>query len=247
MNELWIFGSVLLVSAISLVGAITFFVREDLLKKVLIYFVSFSAGALMGDAFIHLLPEAIEQNNTGPMLGIAILSGIVLFFILERIIHWRHCHDVECEQHPKVLGYMNLSGDAVHNFLDGVLIAGSYIASVPLGITTTLAVVFHEIPQELGDFGVLLHSGFSKQKALALNLLSALVAVLGAAATIIAGSAVQGISAFIVPMAAGSFIYIAGSDLIPEMHKETKTSTTIIQLITFVFGILVMLALLALE
>jgi len=246
MQEItYIIGSVLLVSVVSLIGIFGFALKEKLLKKILIYLVSFSAGALMGDAFIHLLPEAFE-SSPGLSLGIGVLSGIVLFFVVEKIIHWRHCHDFECEQHPKHLGYMNLVGDAVHNFLDGVLIAGSYLASIPLGITTTIAVLFHEIPQEIGDFGVLLHSGFSKKKALALNLISALFAVVGAIATVLAGSALQGVSAFIVPLAAGGFIYIAGSDLIPEMHKETKTAVSIMQLVAFVSGILVMYALLAL-
>lgn len=247
LNELLALGSVLLVSLVSLIGILTFFVHERLLKKILIYFVSFSAGALMGDAFIHLLPEAVNENGAGPFLGISILAGIVLFFILEKIVHWRHCHDIECETHPKRLGYMNLFGDALHNFLDGVLIAGSYLASVPLGITTTIAVLFHEIPQEIGDFGVLLHSGFSKKNALFFNLLSALVAVAGAATIIVAGKAFENVSIFIVPIALGGFVYIAGSDLIPELHKETRTSSSILQLAAFIFGIVVMIALLALE
>ncbi len=242
---LYIIGSVLLVSLVSLIGIFSFLVKENFLKKSLIYLVSFSAGALMGDAFIHLLPEAIKKTST-IVFSIGILSGIVLFFVVEKIIHWRHCHDFKCEQHPQRLGYMNLIGDAVHNFLDGVLIAGSYLAGIPLGITTTIAVLFHEIPQEIGDFGVLLHSGFSKKKALALNLLSAFFAVIGAIATVLAGKMLESVSTFIVPLAAGGFIYIAGSDLIPEMHKETKTSASIMQLIAFVLGILVMFALLAL-
>jgi len=243
---IFIFASVVIVSLISLVGILGFLLKESFLKKILIYLVSFSAGALMGDAFIHLLPEAIEKNGAGLQFSIGILGGIILFFVLEKIIHWRHCHDIECEQHPKHVGYMNLVGDVVHNFLDGVLIAGSYLSSVPLGIATTIAVLFHEIPQEIGDFGVLLHSGFSKQKALLFNLLSALFAVLGAAATIAAGTMMLNLSSFVVPLAAGGFIYIAGSDLIPELHKETKTSSSILQLAAFIFGVVVMLALLAL-
>lgn len=242
----YIIVSVLVVSAVSLIGIFSFLLRESFLKKSILYLVSFSAGALMGDAFIHLLPEAI-QKSPGITLSAGILSGIILFFIVEKIVQWRHCHDLECEQHPKTLGYMNLIGDAVHNFLDGVLIAGSYLASTPLGLTTTMAVLFHEIPQEIGDFGVLLHSGFSKKRALILNLLSALFALIGAIATILLGGIIQGLSNFTIPLAAGGFIYIAGSDLIPEMHKETKTSSSILQLIAFIAGIIVMYALLALE
>ena len=151
------------------------------------------------------------------------------------------------EDHPHPLALMNIVGDATHNFIDGLIIAGSYLVSIPVGIATTLAVIFHEIPQEIGDFGVLLHGGFSKQKALMFNFLSALTAILGAVVALLISSFVENITIFLAPFAAGIFIYIAGTDLIPELHKEVEVKKSFIQLLWFVLGIGVMLALLLLE
>ncbi|MDP3989121.1 MAG: ZIP family metal transporter [bacterium] len=246
--------SVLIVSIVSLIGVITLSANTDRLRSILLYLVSFSAGALLGDVFIHLLPEYIEEHAFGISAGIAVLSGIVAFFILEQIIHWHHHHSVDCGEEaacpPRVHAFAvtNLVGDAFHNFLDGIVIAAAYLLSIPVGISTTIAVILHEIPQEIGDFGVLVHGGFSRTKAILFNLLTALTAVLGALLALYIGTRIEGISLFLAPFAAGSFIYIAGADLIPEVHRDKKnTAQTILKLLSFLAGIAVMLLLLLVE
>src|SRR3989344_1270030 len=172
--------SVFIVSAVSLIGVITLSLNIEILKKVILYFVSFSVGALLGDVFIHLLPEIVEENGFGLNISMYILLGILVSFVMEKIIHWRHCHHPTAKKHPHPFAVMNLIGDFVHNFIDGLIIGASYIISIPVGIATTIAVVLHEIPQEIGDFGILIHGGFSKGKALFLNFVTALSSVLGA-------------------------------------------------------------------
>ena len=249
MDDAWIFtlASVFFVSLLSLVGVLFFFLGEKTVRKGLLFLVSFSAGALLGDAFIHLLPEAVEDGGFTLYVSLSLMSGILAFFVMEKFIHWHHCHDGRCEKHPHSLAFMNLIGDGVHNFIDGLVIAGSYLVSVPLGIATTIAVVFHEIPQEIGDFGVLIHSGFKKGKALFFNFVSALMAVVGALLALVLGSAGGGFLAFIVPFTAGGFIYIGAADLIPELHKENSTWRSLGLLMVFVLGIAVMVALTFLE
>ncbi|MDP6642187.1 MAG: ZIP family metal transporter [Candidatus Nanoarchaeia archaeon] len=248
MLDVWLYSiiSVVLVSLLSLVGVFTLSLKDKHLKNSLLFLVSFSAGALFGDAFIHLIPEAFEFN-LGVKLPIYILSGILIFFVLEKFIHWRHCHVVTSHDHPHPFAIMNLVGDGLHNFMDGLIIGGSYLINIPLGITTTIAVILHEIPQEIGDFGVLLHSGLSKSKALFYNFLSGFVAVFGAVLAITIGSRLGEFSSFLIPFTAGGFIYIAGSDLIPELHKEVKASRSFFQFVAFILGILIMLALILLE
>ena len=239
-------ASVLAVSCASLVGIITLLLRKDWLAKALLVLVSFSAGTLLGDAFIHLLPEATEQGFT-LAVSLSFIAGIAVFFSLEKFVHWRHCHTPTSKQHPHPVAFMNLVGDGLHNFIDGLVIGASYLASIPLGITTTLAVVFHEIPQEMGDFGVLLNAGLSKRKAVLFNFISALTAVAGGAVAFAVGSSVEGFSAALVPFTAGGFVYIAVADLIPEMHKETRPVKSALQLLGLAAGVAVMLALLSLE
>ncbi|MBU3913595.1 MAG: ZIP family metal transporter [Nanoarchaeota archaeon] len=248
MIEVWFYSlvSVFIVSLISLVGIFTLSIKSDKLNKILIYFVSFSAGALLADAFIHLLPEIVRESGFSLTVSLSLIAGILLFFVLEKFIKWRHCHDPECEDHIHSFAYMNIFGDVVHNFIDGLIIAASYLVSIPVGIATTLAVIFHEIPQEIGEFGLLLYGGFSKAKALLVNFLSALTAVLGAVVGLWLAGMIPNVQEIIVPIAAGGFIYIAGSDLIPEMHKETKISKSLIQILALLLGIMVMIALLAL-
>jgi len=249
MNQVWLysFASVLLVSLISLIGVFTLGIAVDKLRKILIYLISFSAGALFGDAFIHLLPEIIENGGFGFLSAIYILVGILIFFVLEKVIHWQHCHMPITKTHVHPFAYMNLVGDSLHNFIDGLIIAGSYLASIPVGIATTFAVLLHEIPQEIGDFGVLIHGGFKRGKAIMLNFLTALVAVIGTIVALVLANYVSNIQQIIVPLAIGGFLYIAGSDLIPELHKETKVWISIGQIISFIFGILIMMSLLLLE
>jgi len=249
MMDIWLYSlaSVVIVSLISLIGVFTFGIKTENLKRTLLYLVSFSAGALFGDAFIHLIPEAVEETGFGLNVSLYVLFGIVSFFITEKFLYWRHCHIPTSEEHPHTFAYMNLFGDAIHNFIDGLIIGGSYIVSLPLGIATTLTVVFHEIPQEIGDFGVLIYGGFKKSKALIFNFLSAVTAILGALVSLGLGFYIEGFTVFLIPFAAGGFIYIAGSDLIPELQKEEKTSKSALQLTAFILGILCLLSLIFLE
>ncbi len=240
--SIYIFLSVLLVSAISLIGVITLPMKQAALKKILIYLVSFSAGAMLGDAFIHLIPEAATEGFS-VYISLYIISGILFTFLVEKFVQWRHCHMPTSKDHPHPFAYMNLVGDGVHNFIDGLIIGASYLASIPVGIATTLAVMFHEIPQEIGDFGVLLHGGFNRNKALLMNFLTALTAVIGAALAIIASGYVDNINLFLIPFAAGNFIYIACSDLIPELHKFGKFQESVTEFVFFLLGILLMLSL----
>lgn len=232
--------SVLVISLISLVGLVTLSIRIEQLKKVLLFLVSFSAGALFGGAFIHLLPEAVEEYGFTISVSLYLIAGLLVFFVMEKFIHWRHCHIPTSKEHPHPFVFMNLIGDGLHNLIDGLVIGGSYLVSIPVGIATTTAVILHEIPQEIGDFGVLIHGGFSRSKALFFNFLSALTAVLGAVISLAVGTAVKDYSMFLLPFTAGGFIYIAGSDLIPELHKECKASKSLIQLLSIVLGIGIM-------
>jgi len=200
--------------------------------------VGFASGSLIGGAFIHLLPESLEE--TGQTMFYYVIVGIVFFFIMEKFLYWRHCHEEKCPVHT--FAYLNLIGDGIHNFIDGTLIAASFILSYDLGVATTLAVIFHEIPQEIGDFGVLIYGGFTKRKALVYNFVSALTAIAGALITYYLAY-VQGIEQFLVPFAAGGFIYIATTDLMPELHKKSHAIESIIQLLAILAGIGLMSAL----
>jgi zinc and cadmium transporter len=238
--------SVLVVSLISLVGVFTFALNDKKLKNILLFLVSLSAGSLFGGAFVHLIPEASGELGFR-LMSLYVLAGLLLFFVLEKFMHWRHCHIPTSKSHPHPLGTMNLIGDGLHNFIDGMLIAASYMIGFPVGFATTLAVIFHEIPQEIGDFGVLIHAGFSKAKALFFNFLSALTAVLGAVVTLLIGAALDQFTVAVVAVTAGGFIYIAGSDLIPELKKEVELSRTLGQFCFLVLGIAIMFALTFLE
>lgn len=247
MSTVWLYSllSVLAVSTIALIGIFTVSLRKETLKRALIHMVSFAAGALFGDAFLHLLPEAVEESGGfTAQISAAVLGGIIIFLIVEKIIHWHHCHLPAADDHVHPFVIMNLVGDGVHNLIDGLIIGASYAASVPIGLATTLAVVLHEVPQEIGDFGIMLHGGFSTRKALLLNFLTALTSVIGVVIALTLTSRVEGITLFFLPFAAGGFIYIAGSDLIPELRKECDTWQNIIQLVTFLLGVAVMVSLL---
>ena len=243
MVWLYALGSVILVSLLSFVGAFTLLFKQKSLEKFLLLLVSFSAGALLGGAFIHLLPEAVSEFGFGTEMSFYVLSGILVSFFIEKLIHWRHCHIPTSTTHPHPFAYMNLFGDGVHNFIDGLIIGASYIASIPVGIATTMAVVFHEIPQEIGDMGVLLHGGFKRRKALLTNFATALTAVAGTIIALMVGE-IEGFVQFLLPFAAGGFIYIAAADLIPEIHKECDSKKSISHMLMIVFGILIMYAML---
>jgi len=209
--------------------------------------VSFSVGGLFGDAFIHLIPEAAEEVGFGLSMSSCILFGLTSSFIIEKFLHWRHCHIPTSDEHPHTFAYMNLLGDALHNFIDGLLIAGSYLASLPVGVATTFAVIFHEIPQEIGDFGVLVYGGFSRSRALLFNFLTAITAIVGAFVFLSLSLYIKDYTIYLLPFAAGEFIYIAGSDLVPELHKETNPSKSMLQLIALIFGLAIFFLLIFLK
>ena len=250
MFLVWVYslGSVILVSLISLVGVFTLSLKTEQLKKILLFLVSFAVGGLFGDAFIHLLPESFEKLGINMVTSVCILSGIFLFFILEKFLRWQHCHIPTSHEHTHPVVTLNLIGDAVHNFLDGMIIAASYSVSIPIGIATTLAVILHEIPQEIGDFGILVHGGLTVRKALIFNLLSALTAIAGAILALAIGPMIKGFSLYLLPITAGGFLYIAGSDLIPELHShDVKASHSFGQLACIILGVGLMALLVLLE
>jgi len=226
-----------LISFASLVGVFTLSIKEKILSKFLLFFISLSAGALMGGAFLHLLPEASEKLNNEYMYLIVLFS-FILFFLIEKVLHWRHCHKQNCDVHT--FGYMNLFGDAVHNFIDGLVIAATFLIDIKLGIVTSFAIALHEIPQEIGDFGVLLYSGFSRQKALIANFLVALTAVFGGIFGYFLSFQIENITSYLLPFAAGGFIYIAASDLMPEIRKETSLKKSMLSFSIFLLGIAIM-------
>ncbi len=230
----YILVATFLVSLISFFGIVTFSLKEKILEKILLFLVALSAGSLIGSAFLHLIPESFEKTENVFTL---VLIGFALFYLLEKILHWRHCHKGNCKIHS--FAYMNLVGDFFHNFLDGIIIASSFIINFNLGITTTLAIIIHEIPQEIGDFGVLVYGGFKKSTALYLNFATALTAIFGGLIGYFLFSNLQIIITLIPAIAAGGFIYIAASDLIPELKKD-KTYFSILHFIVFLIGILIM-------
>lgn len=228
-----------LVSLVSFIGLFGLGLKTKVLDRILFLLIGLSAGTLIGDAFIHLIPEAMEDAGSD-LVPIFIILGFSLFFVIERVLFWHHCHEHgECEVHT--FRYMNLIGDGVHNFIDGLIISASFSANAQLGIATTLAVVVHEIPQEIGDFGVLVYGGFSKKKALLMNFLSALVAVAGAVVGSLLISLTGQVTSLLLAFAAGGFVYIGASDLIPELHKELKLRKSMLAFAFFMIGIVIML------
>ncbi len=248
---LWIIGSTFVISLVSFIGILTLFVKDKLLDKILLYLVSFSAGALIGGAFLHLLPEAVaelagaadDMERAIFFIFLFALGGFILFFILEHLIRWHHHHAME-HPHIEPFSYLILVGDGFHNFIDGFVIAGAFSVSIPIGITTSIAVIFHEIPQELGDFGVLVYGGLKKAKALLLNFLSALTAIAGGIIGWVFAEGIGDRIIYLLPLAAGSFIYIAATDLIPEIKcSHDKCHKPLVNFIIFLFGLAMMLAL----
>jgi zinc and cadmium transporter len=238
--------AVLGISAISLIGAVSLVLSRGWVERILFGIVAFAAGALLGDAFFHLVPEIAESaSGFDTTASVAILAGVLTLFTLEKVLHWHHAHFPSEEVlHP--VAVTNLVGDGLHNFVDGAIVAGSFAVSTELGIATAIAVALHEIPQEFGDFGILLHAGLSPARALALNFASAALAILGAVA-VLALVSVETIERILVPFSAGAFIYIASTDLLPDLHKEPETGKSLAQLVALVGGIAAMAALLLLE
>ena len=218
---------------VALVGAFSLLMKERMLRKIVMVLIAFSAGSLLAGGLFHLLAESLDMMEMNTAF-IILLSGFSLFFIIERFLHWHHCHDGKCDVHA--FTYLILIGDGVHNFIDGMVIAASFLVSVPFGAITTLLIIGHEIPQELGNFGALIYGGFGRRKALLFNLAAQLTCVIGG----IAGFFMAGLSGFtpfLLPFAAGGFFYIAASDLIPELHKENDIRKAMVSFAFFILGI----------
>ena len=230
----WGLLATLVVSLASLSGLPLVYLGIKRISGFTAFLVAFAAGALMGGAFLHLLPKASEKI-TVLTSSWCLLTGVVVFFILERLLRWRHCHEEVCEVHP--VGYLNLIGDALHNFMDGVIIAAAFLHSTHLGSATTLVILAHEVPQEIGDLGVLIHSGLTLPRAVVLNLLVALAAILGTVAGYCALAYVRAIIPYVLAVSAGGFLYISACDLIPELHKEKRQGRAWLALLLFILGI----------
>lgn len=235
MNIVWALVSVTAVSLLSLLGAIFMTLQRKTLQGIITYSLAFSSGVLLGSTFFELLPESLELLPNGAFAWT--LTGFVVFFCLEKILQWHHHVEGRHDHKEKTFAYLTLIGDSIHNFADGAVIAASYLISVPLGITTTLAIVTHEVPHELSDFLILLHGGFSNTRALMFNFLSATTAIAGTVLVLVLGTRFAGLERYLVPLAAGNFLYIAASDLIPELLTRRHGSTSLLQVGMLILGI----------
>jgi zinc and cadmium transporter len=222
------------VSLGSLVGVFSYVVNIEKLDKHLIFPVSLSTGALLGGAFIHLLPEAVHHLNPEITYEIVLLA-IIIFFLIEKLLHWHHCHKDYCKVHT--FAHMSLIGDAIHNFIDGLIIAATFLVSYKVGLVTTLAIALHEIPQEVGDFGVLLYAGYSKKKALFSNIFVSFTALLGGILGYFLNIGSQYLLFLLIPFAAGGFIYIAVSDLMPEVRTEINIKKSLLSFFIILLGV----------
>ncbi len=242
--------AVLATSLVSLLGIFFLLFEERRLRAALFFLVSVSAGALFGDAFIHLIPESFANPLVSEAAPFLVLLGIAAFFALEKFLHWHHHHaEEEGPEHSAIhpVGPLVLTSDVLHNFIDGVIIAASFYISTAVGLATTIAVMFHEIPHEIGNVSLLIHAGFSRLRAVVFNCLSAVAAIVGALAVIVFAARAQSSVEYLIPFAAGSFIYIAGSDLVPELHKDVGLKKALWQLTGLFIGVAAMAALVFLE
>ena len=244
---LYAFASVIIVSLVSLIGIFALSIQAEILKKYIFIFISLAVGALLGDAFIHLIPEAFASSIGEVSASILIIVGVLIFFIFEKFLHWHHHGEDENEEGIHPVGKLIIFSDGIHNLIDGIIIGISFIVSIPVGVATTLAVILHEIPQEIGDFAVLLHSGYAKTRALWLNFLSGLCAILGVILAFILREAGEIFILWILPIAAGGFIYVAVADLIPELHKTKEAKYSLLQILAVIIGVGAMFALTFLE
>ncbi|MFH1402673.1 MAG: ZIP family metal transporter [Candidatus Altiarchaeota archaeon] len=238
MPFLMILASVIAISILSLIGVLSLSIGKKRLHEFMIVFVAFASGTMLSASFLHLIPESIHEMGEEAMMFV--LAGILLFFFIEKYIHWHHCGKEEC--HVRPVAYLNLVGDGLHNFIDGVIIAAAYMTSVKVGLVTTFAIALHEIPQEFGDFSILLHSGMETRKALTYNFISASTAVLGALAGFVFLSRIESWIPASISVAAGGFIYIATADLMPELHKHTEPGKMILQSLFLLLGVLMLAA-----
>ena len=248
---LWIIGFSLVGGVASVILASSFLLLSENTRNIAVpHLVSFAVGALLGASFLGLIPHALEHDHAidPHNIGLTLLLGLLSFFVLEKLVLWRHCHHDHCDghlpesadqtqhQHNQAAGTLILIGDTIHNFVDGILIAAAFMTDIHLGIVTALAIAAHEIPQELGDFVILLHSGFNRKKALLYNILSSLGTVAGALLAYFTLEGMHHILPYILVVAASSFIYIAVADLIPGLHEKVKPSETLQQVLLIAAG-----------
>ncbi|MFH1133110.1 MAG: ZIP family metal transporter [Nanoarchaeota archaeon] len=232
--------SVVVVSLISVIAALPLVFKKKMTEPTLVFLLSLSVGVLLSAVFLDFLPEIEEQNYT-LTFGIIIIAGFLLMFVLEKFVHWHHskkCENGDCGHgHAYNLAPVNLIGDSIHNFIDGLVIAGSYAVSVTVGIAATISIIFHEIPQEIADFGVLLYSGLSRKRALLFNFLSATTAILGTVIGLVLVSSIEGFTRWFIPFAAGNFLYIAASNLLPQLHRHCKVKDSLMHLFAILLGV----------
>jgi zinc and cadmium transporter len=236
---LWIVSGGVLMTAIALVGSVTLLLGQATLQRIILPLVAFAAGSLIGGAFFHMLPASLLAGGDSTGVFVWLVAGFCTFFLLEQFLHYHHCHraSAECK---KPLTYLILLGDGLHNLLGGLAVAGTFLVDIRLGIATWLAAAAHEIPQELGDFAVLVHGGWARKSALLYNMLSGVTFLIGG---ILAYAASFKLSvAFLVPFAAGNFLYIGASDLVPEVNRHRDARTNVILFLSFVGGLALLLA-----
>lgn len=236
----WIVFSTGLISLFAFVGILTLPLKKELFEKILLTLVAFSAGTLMGNSFLHLLPEALASNDALPVF-IYLLIGFVFYLGLEKVFLWHHCHNLDCDEKP--FAVLNLLGEVSHNFIDGLIIAASFFLDIRLGLITSLVVALHEIPQEIGDYSILVYGGFSRFKALRANFAVALTGVAGGVVGFTLSGRVEGLVEFLIPFTAGCFLYLAATDLLPEIKKERSSKNSLLNFAVFVLGILLMYSL----
>lgn len=246
MVVLYALVSVVIVSLISVIFAVPLLIRKKVSQRVLLFLLSFSVGVLLSSVFLGLLPEAVS-HGFGIGVSINVLFGFLIMFVLEKFVHFHHskkCEKGDCGHgHAYHLAPVNLIGDGIHNFIDGLVIAGAYAVNVTIGLTATISIIFHEIPQEIADFGVLLYSGLSRKKALLFNFLSATTAIFGTIVGLFLIGSLHGFTDFIIPFAAGNFIYIAASNLLPQLHKHCGLKDTLLHFLAIVLGVGIILIL----
>lgn len=240
----WILGSGVVMSIIALVGSITLILKESTLQRIILPLVAFAAGTLIGGAFFHMIPAGIDEYGNNTSFYLWLVGGFTLFFALEQILHWHH-HHTEVVDHDHIkekkkepLTYLILIGDGLHNFVGGLAVAGTFLIDIKLGIMAWIAAAAHEIPQELGDFGVLVHGGWKKKQALLFNLLSAITFLIGGLISYYISRSID--VTFLVPFAAGNFIYIGATDLVPEFKKHDGIKKNLLYFTTFLGGLLLM-------
>jgi zinc and cadmium transporter len=230
----WIILGGVLMIGIAMIGSLTLLMTPTTLARLLLPLVAWAAGSLIGGAFFHMIPAALEAMESSLDTSIAVVAGFLVFFMLEQLLHWHHCQRAQADA-KEPLTYLVLIGDGLHNFLGGVAIAGTFLIDIRLGITAWLAAAAHEVPQELGDLGVLVYGGWSRSRALLLNALSATTFLIGGLLTYWLSFRIS--VGWLIPFAAGNFIYIAASDLIPEVNKHRSVRLSLVHLLAFIVGL----------